>query len=100
MAKKLPYAAWVRQQLEKLPEDKRPAARGGYYSDSGRIAKWDVYKAECKAAGLEYDMPPEGYWESKEEPWHKPAGYTMGLLGVFMWFLVMVIGGSTGMKRK
>jgi hypothetical protein len=100
MAKQLPYAAWVRQQLERLPEDQRQAARGAYYSESGRIAKWDVYKADCKAMGLGYDNPPEGYWESKEQPWHKAAGYAMGLVGLFLWVMAQIISGSTGMKRK
>lgn len=100
MAKRLPYAAWVRQQLERMPEELRQAARGEYYSDSGKIAKWELYKADCKQAGYEYDGPPDGYWEAKEEPWHKPAGYTMGALGVFLTFLGMIIIGSMGTGKQ
>lgn len=100
MAKHLPYAAWVRKRLEGLPEERRQAARSGYYSDSGRIANWETYRADCKAMGYDYDNPPEGYWESKEQPWHKAAGYAMGLVGLFLWFMAQVIAGSTGMKRK
>lgn len=99
MAKNLPYAAWVRQQLDKLPEEEQQAARTAFYSTGGRIAKWESYRAHCKAQKLDYDGPPEGYWESKEEPWHKPTGYAVGALGVFVWFLGTIIAGSTGMKK-
>lgn len=97
--KRLPYAAWVRQQLDKMPEELRQAARAEYYSDSGKIAKWDLYKADCKAQKLDYDGPPEGYWEAKEEPWHKPAGYALGVVGVFTWFLGAIVLGALGGKR-
>lgn len=100
MPKAFPYAAWVRLQLAKVPEDALQDARKAFYSDAGKIAKWEAYKAYCKANKLDYDGPPEGYWESKEQPWHKPAGYGMAAMGLFAWFLMVIIGGSTGMGNK
>ena len=99
MSKRLPYEAWARQQIDKIPEELRQEQRGKFYSPGGRIANWETYRAYCKNNGHQYDGPPEGYWESKEQPWHKPTGLLMGLVGVFVWFLVLVIGGSTGMRK-
>ena len=99
MAKRLPYEAWARIQIDRIPEEERQAKRGKFFSEGGRIANWENYRAYCKANGNLYDGPPDGYWESKEEPWHKPTGILMGLVGVFVWFLVLVISGSTGMRK-
>lgn len=95
MAKRLAYAAWARQQLDTYSEERRQEVRKSYYSESGKINRYDQYKAYAKAKGLDYDNPPEGYWEAKEEPWHAPAGILAGLGAVFMWFLLGLIGGTT-----
>ena len=99
MSKRLPYEAWVRLEIDKLPEEEKQGGRGAYYSTNGRIAKWETYRAYCKANGHQYDGPPDGYWESKEEWWHKPIGLLSGLVGVFVWFMLLVISGSTGMRK-
>jgi hypothetical protein len=100
VAKALPYAAWVRLQLARVPEEELKAARVAYFSDKGKIAKWEAYKAYCKSQKLDYDGPPDGYWEAMEKPWHKPTGYGMAAMGLFAWFLMTIIGTSTGMGNR
>lgn len=74
-------------------------ARENYWSKNARIYQYDAYRAYCKAENKQPDNPPEGYWESKEEPWHKPAGVGIGLLGILAWFLMGLVGGATGRSR-
>ena len=95
MAKRYAYAAWAREQLETYSEERRAEVRKSYYSESGKIARYDQYKAYAKAKGFDYDNPPEGYWEAKEQPWHAPAGIAMGLGSILLWFLAGLIGGTT-----
>jgi hypothetical protein len=76
------------------------AARASYWSNTGRIEQYDTYKEYCKTNAHDYDGPPDGYWESKEKPWHKPAGLAMGLTGILLWFITGIIGGATGQKRQ
>lgn len=95
MAKRLPYSAWARLQLENYPEDQRQNLRSDYYSDRGKAEKYDTYKAHCKAQGFEWDAPNEEYWELKKRPWHTPAGVATGLAGVLVWLLLGLIGGTT-----
>ncbi len=85
MSKQLPYAAWVRITLEPLTPEHQQELRGSFFSDTGRIKRYDAYKAYCVEKGYKYDPAPDGYWEAKEEPWHKPAG------------VAMIVGGYVGM---
>lgn len=96
---KLTYAAWTAIQLRDAGKENDQDARAEYWSKSGRIEKYDEYLAYCKADKKQPDNPPEGYWESKEKPWHKPAGVTIGLMGVLVWFAAGLIGGATGRSR-
>lgn len=98
MRKKLPYPAWVNIQLKPLTKEHQQELRGNYFSNSGRVKQYDNYKAYCKANSFEYDSPPEGYWESKEEPWHKPAGWAM-VAGAF---LTLMLGGvaTSGIRTR
>lgn len=97
---KLTYAAWAAIQLRDIGKESDQEARAEYWSNSGKIAKYDEYRAYCKAEKLLPENPPNGYWESKEKPWHKPTGVAMGLMGILAWFVVGVIGGSTGGSRR
>lgn len=98
MTKKLPYAAWVNIKLKPLSKEHQQELRGGYYSNSGKIKQYDAYKAYCKDNGFDYDPAPDGYWESKEEPWHKPAGWAM-VAGAF---LTLMLGGvaTSGIRTR
>lgn len=100
MAKTLPYSAWARLEIERhsetnqLSEEERQAIRGSYFSDRGKAERYDTYKAHCKANGFEWDAPNEEYWEMKKRPWHAPAGVASGIVGVMIWILLGLIGGT------
>ena len=98
MAKRLSYAAWARQILENVAPERQQEVRASYFSDSGKVNRYDSYKAYCKQKGYDYDAPPEGYWESKKEPWHTPTGIAIGLSSVLVWFLLGLVGGTTGRR--
>lgn len=98
--KKLPYAAWARIDMAFIPEDKQQAYRHNWFSDTGKAKKYDQYREYCKRKGYDYDNPPAKYWESKEEPWHSPAGVAIGLMGVLVWFLTALVAGSTGKRER
>ena len=98
MAKKLSYSAWARMQIDAYSPERQQDVRKSYYSDSGKINRYDAYKTHCKQRGYDFDAPPEGYWESKEEPWHKPTGILIGLSTVLLWFLTSLLGGTTGRR--
>lgn len=95
MAKRLPYSAWARLELEKYPEDQRAGLRSSYFSDNAKAHRYDTYRAYCKANRYEWDAPNEEYWELKKRPWHTPAGIATGLAGVLVWLLLGLIGGTT-----
>ena len=95
---KFTYAAWAAMSLRDAGLENDQAAREIYWSKTGRIAKYDEYREYCKTERKQPDNPPEGYWESKEQPWHRPAGITIGLMGVLTWFVIGVIGGATGRR--
>jgi len=99
MADRLTYAGWVAMTLRDKGLENDQQARASYWSNSGRIERYDEYKEFCKQQKKSYDSPPDGYWESLEKPWHKPAGIAMGLTGILLWFISGVIGGSTGQRR-
>ena len=99
MSNRLTYAGWVAMTLRDKGLENDQAARASYWSNTGRIEQYDTYKEYCKTNGNDYDGPPDGYWESKEKPWHKPAGLAMGLTGILLWFISGIIGGATGQKR-
>lgn len=96
---KLTYAAYAAMKLRDAGLENDQAARESYWSRSGKIARYDEYRAYCKQEKRQPDNPPEGYWESKEEPWHKPVGIGIGLMGILGWFLIGIIGGATGRSR-
>lgn len=96
MAKKYPYARWVADKMRGLEADSLQAVRNKYYSDTGRIENYDDYARWCRLFGYDYDDSPEGYWESKFLPWHKPAGIVMGAIGVMTWLVLQIITDSTG----
>jgi hypothetical protein len=98
MAKRMSYAAWARLQIEAYAPERQQEVRSSYYSDNARVNRYDAYKAYCKQRSLDYDAPPEGYWESKKEPWHTPAGIAIGLSSVLVWFLLGLVGGTTGRR--
>ena len=100
MSNRLPYAGWVAYTLREAGKENDQAERGKYFSNTGRIDNYDNYVAFCKSEKKQYDSPPDGYWESKEKPWHKPTGIAMGLTGILLWFIAGVIGGSTGQSRQ
>ena len=97
---KLTYAAWAAIELRDSGKESDQESRADYWSKSGRSEKYDAYVAYCKEERKQPDNPPEGYWESKEKPWHKPAGITMGLMGVLTWFVIGIIGGASGQSRR
>ena len=99
MRKKLPYPAWVNIQLSPLTKEHQQELRGNYFSNSGRVKQYDKYKAYCKANSFEYDSPPEGYWESKEEPWHKPAGLGMIAAGYLGMMLLSAMGSGIRTRK-
>jgi hypothetical protein len=98
MAKRLPYSAWARMQLEIYPEEVRQKYRASYFSDSWKIKQYDRYREDCKRRNLDFDMPPEGYWDTKKTSWDKPLSYAIGGMGVLTWFLASIVGGSTGRR--
>lgn len=100
MSNRLTYAGWVAMTLRDANLENDQGARAKYWTNTGKIEQYDAYKEYCKTNGYNYDSPPDGYWESKEKPWHKPAGIAMGLTGILLWFISGVIGGSTGQRRN
>ena len=92
----LTYAAWASKKIRAMPKAQQQTRRGGYYSPTGRINNYDNYRADAKAELYSFEKPPEGYWESKEKPWHKPVGFMAGGLGVFIYFLFGIVLRSTG----
>ena len=97
---KLPYAGYVSMTLRSEGKEKDQEAREAYFSTSGRIASYDLYKDYCKRNKFTPDSPPDGYWESKQEPWHKPTGIAIGLLGILLWFIGGVAAGSAGQRGR
>lgn len=100
VADRMAYAGWVAMTLRDAQLENDQEARAALWSATGRVENYDKYVAFCKQEKKSYDGPPEGYWESKERPWHKPTGVAMGLTGILLWFVSGVIGGSTGLNRK
>lgn len=100
MSKKMPYAGWVRLTLEPLTPEHQQELRSSYFSDRGKVARYDTYKAYCIEKGFSYDAPPEGYWESKEEPWHKPAGWGMVVGGYLGMMLLSAMGSGVRTRRR
>lgn len=100
MRKKYQYARWVSDKLNGVSNERKQEIRGAYYSNSGRVAHYDEYAKWCRDLGYDYDDSPEGYWESKTLEWHNPVGILMGLTGVLMWFIAMIVGGSTGQIKR
>lgn len=76
--------------IKPFAKDKQQELRNLYFSNTNRVKQYDTYKAYCKENDFIADGAPDGYWESKEEPWHKPAGYAM-VAGLF---LTMLLGGA------
>ena len=100
MSKQLPYAAWVRITLEPLTPDHQQQLRGRFFSDSARVKRYDDYKAYCLENGYKPDPAPEGYWEAKEEPWHKPTGVAMIAGGYLAMMLLKAMGSGIRTRNR
>ena len=97
---RLPYAGYAQMKLRDENKDKNQEEREKYFSNSGKILKYDEYRDYCKRNKFTPDSPPDGYWESKEEPWHKPTGIALGLFGILLWFIGGLAAGSTGQRGR
>ena len=97
---RLTYAGYVAMMLRAQGKESDQEERNKYWSHTGRIEHYDRYRAFCRQEKKTPDNPPDGYWESKEEPWHKPTGVAIGLSGVLLWFLGGVISSATGLGKK
>jgi hypothetical protein len=100
MRKKYQYARWVADKMKHASNERKQEIRGAYYSNSGRVEHYDEYAKWCRDLGYDYDDSPEGYWDSKIKDWHQPTGILMAITGVFLGFIALVIGGSTGQAKK
>ena len=98
--KKLPYPAYVNIVLEPLTKEHQQELRGAFYSPKGKIARYEDYVEYCKIKNLEPDSAPAGYWESKEQPWHKPVGIGMIIMGYCLWFFVQLLGSGVRTRRS
>ena len=96
--KKLPYPAYVNIILAPLTKEHQQELRSSFYSAKGKLARYEDYKDYCKKNNYEPDAPPAGYWESKEEPWHKPVGIGIIVAGYFGWFLTKFL--TTGVRTR
>lgn len=95
----LPYAAWVSEQLAQVPEELRQEERKGYYNEHGRIVNYDRYKAECKRRHRTPDAEPDGYYEYYSHAGHHAASIGLGLLGIFGYLLIGLLGGAARPRR-
>lgn len=86
-------------KLKPLTKEHQQELRGKYFSNSGKVKQYDAYKSYCKQHGYEPDSAPEGYWESKEEPWHKPAGWGMVIAGYLGMMLVSAMGSGIRTRK-
>ena len=80
---RLPYPAYVNIILKPLTKEHSQELRGSFYSTKGRI-----------------DAAPEGYWGSKEEPWHKPVGILMIVMAYFTWFMGKAMGSGVRTRKS
>ena len=92
----LTYAAWASKKIRAMPKEEQQKRRGGYYSPTGKINNYDAYRLDAKDGLYSFEGPPEGYWKMKEKPWHKPVGFIVGGLGVFIYFLLGILLRSMG----
>ena len=99
MAKKLTYAGYVSIMIKPFSKERQQELRNLYFSNSGKIKQYDAYKTYCKDNGFDYDPAPDGYWESKEEPWHKPAGFGMIAAGYLGMMLLSAMGSGTRTRK-
>ena len=100
MTKRLAYAAWARMDMAWIPDDQKQALRHNWFSETGKARKYDLYRESAKFQGLDYDGPPESYWQLKKQSWHGVAGSLMGLSAAFLWFIVKIVAGSTGQSKN
>ena len=97
---KLPYPAYVNIRLKPLTKEHQQEIRSSFYSPKGKIARHDDYVAYCKANKREPDPAPNGYWDSKEEPWHKPVGILMIVMAYFTWFMGKAMGSGVRTRKS
>lgn len=83
-----------------IPDNEKQSYRHNWFSDTGKAKKYEQYTEYAKLHRLDYDNPPASYWELKKQPYDGVAGALLGLTGVFAWFLVKIVSGSTGQKGK
>lgn len=100
MKKRLAYAGWARIVLDQLTPEHQQELRGSFYSDEGRIKRYDSYKKYCQENNFEYEDAPDGYWESKEESWHKPAGVAMIVGGYLGMMLLSAMGSGVRTRNR
>lgn len=92
---KMPYARWATMRLNQITDEEvRKNSRSSYFSNSGKVARYDSYKNYCKVYRYAYDAPPEGYWDYKAKDWHIPVGGLMSLFAIFVALLAGTAGGS------
>jgi hypothetical protein len=88
---KYPYARWANERIKQITDEgARKEARDTYFSNSGKLIKFDNYRQFCKEMKVEPDPAPDGYWESKVTLGHNIAG----ILGVLMIGFLYLIGGT------
>jgi hypothetical protein len=86
-----PYARWANERIKQITDEgERKATRDKYFSNSGKLIKFDNYRDYCRAINAEPDPAPDGYWESKVTPAHTIAG----ILGIVMMMFLWLIGGT------
>ena len=98
LMEKLPYPAYVNIRLKPLTKEHQQELRSSFYSPKGKIARHDGYVAYCKHHKLQHDPAPEGYWGSKEEPWHKPVGIGLIVAGYFGFMASKVV--TSGIRTR
>lgn len=86
-----PYARWANERIKQITDQgARKEARDKYFSNSGKLEKFDSYRDYCKLVNAEPDPAPDGYWESKVTIWHNLGG----ILGLLMIGFLYLIGGT------
>lgn len=95
---RLTYAAYVNEIINTYPEEVRQEIRRDYWSEHSRIVQYDKYVMEAKRRYKHYEGPPEGYYEYYSHAGHTALTIGGGLLAVFSWFLLALIGGASRNK--
>lgn len=94
MKERYPYARWATERINQITkEEDRKETRPKYFSNSGKLIKFENYLQFCREGGYQPDPAPDGYWESRVKTWHSASG----VMGVFMMmFLYLIVGLAKG----